>query len=239
MSLLSLPLALILMSGYFMTPPEDVSVSSLLTSGVWGRILQGGSASFVAAMENLTFLVLFLLLFANYLSEHFRCGAVYVFTRIRSRRRWCMSRITEMTVYAAIYVSLYLIVSCAACCCRSTRPLTAADGRTIAMIFAFAMLLVMLFTVLANMVALRWGTAMGIFLPLLAMCLLLFLAIRTSDIGWCQVINPLSCLDFAAREPVGQLLALGSNALLAGAAIAAITVMVARFDVAMYDPELR
>lgn len=239
LSLLSIPLALVLMSGDFLTPPEATSISPLLTASVFGRIMLDGNASFVAAMENLTFVILFLLLFSNYLSEHFRCSAVYVFTRIRNRQRWCICRIVEIAVYAAIYVSLYLIVASAACCCRSTEPLTAGDLKIIATIFAFAMLLIILVTVLTNMIALRHGTAMGVIVTLLAICGLLFIAIYAPDTKWNQVINPLSCMDFATRDPQLQISALCSNTILVTTSIVAVTIMVSRFDVAMYDPELK
>lgn len=236
---LAIPLAAVLFASDFITKPEPLNISDLMAGKVFGRVMLDGHASYIATMENITFIILFLFLFSNYISEHFRYSAVYVFTRIRNRQKWCFIHMVELMIYDAIYVALYMVIIYCACCHRSTNTPSIHDLQTLVFIYIFAVLLVLLTSIMTNIFVLSWGTAVGVIAALLTISGLIFVAISTPNCQWLQVVNPFSCMDFLEKSIVLQIASLCSSVGLTALSAFVLTRKVYNYDVALFDLELK
>ena len=214
------------------------SLTDVFTKTIFGKLDYQYSYVYAMAAENVAFILLFDILFAGHLTGHFRYSCVYVFTRIRSRRLWYFSRIGELTVCALLYSFLYVLCSLLVSI-NATQKLP--DGlllQRVALVFLFAFALVLASAVSVNLLALRFGTAVGFFSVAAVIFGLIALLILTYRNRVLVMFNPLACLNLFQLGRNTGMFTIGYDLLILIAVVLIGSVIVNRYDVALFDPEL-
>lgn len=93
--------------------PNNVqeTVSAVLLDKFGGRISPGVDNAdniFLLDIQQLYFLIVFNLIFANQIVDHFRYSCIYVFSRIKNRKKWFLRCSLELWVIASLYSFLYV-----------------------------------------------------------------------------------------------------------------------------------
>lgn len=236
-ALLAIPLALALHCLALISQPEPMPAMELLLGKVFGRITLNNNGIYLLAIENLAFVLVFNLLYATCISEHFRYSCVYVFSRQRCRRAWYFRRVGELVLYAVLYLLLYLGCVLLVCLRCSTLPLEPGDWGKFAFVFLFSISIVVDTTLAINLLAMRWGVTVSFFLVQGVLSSLILLAIWTCNIPWMVQLNPISCLSLLDQGAGEQVRMAAYHVLIFAAILFGGARYVARYDIAMFDAE--
>lgn len=134
---------------------------------------------------------LFSLLFGNSISEFLGPGCSMFFVRLSDRRQWVWGRIARIYMLALAYTGLYLTVEVLIAMGSVTEPRL--DRQLCLTVIELMMLLSLVFTVtclLANVVSIRCGTAIGIFSVFILVMLLETVGIMLFDRKLNVILNP-------------------------------------------------
>lgn len=153
------------LSDILLTQPQDVQISERLWFDIFGSITAGEIQSLVPSLESMGAIFLFSLLFGNYISEYWGSARSIFFSRLPDRRRWGWIKIAGLYSRALIYAGLYLTIKLLIAM-RSVRAfhLNKQLCTTVVVLLVLLSLVFMLTCLLTNLVSIRSGTAMGVFL---------------------------------------------------------------------------
>ena len=159
-------------------PAEAIPVSSCMMRQIFGGRTVEGMTFFVMTMDRIGFLLLFNILYGNYIAQHFSVGNVYVFSRVVSRKRWWLGQLKELFQISLTYSILYTLLNVGIACRCSLLPLTWADGAVILFLAGFVL-------------SLTFTSTVAIF------------AI-TNQSALLSLLNPMSCVGFFFETAVGK-----------------------------------
>lgn len=87
------------------------TISAALLDKFGGRITLGiddADHVFLLNIQQLYFVIVFNLIFANQIVDHFRYSCIYVFSRIKDRKKWFLEHSIELWEIASLYSFLYV-----------------------------------------------------------------------------------------------------------------------------------
>ena len=170
--------------------PEAPEV--MLLHAVAGRVTSGGVSAFVLTWECVAFLLLFLVLYGDFIAEQQRTGAVYRFSRIPSRGPWFCRQVFSLGGYACGYCGIYVALHGAISAVLSEGACGPRFYGTVLSLWLIFSLIAFGFSVGCNFMCGRFGASVGI----VGICLTLALAAALStQLGvpdWVSVVNPAS-----------------------------------------------
>lgn len=178
-------------SDILLNEPQDCQVSERLWHSIFGSVTAGEIQSLVPSMESIGAVFLFSLLFGNSISEFFGPGSSMFFTRLSDRKQWVWSKISGVYMFALAYTGLYLAVEVVIAMGSVTEPLL--DRKLCLTVIELMMLLSLVFTatcLLANVVSIRYGTAIGIFGVFVLVIVLETVGIMLFDHKQNMILNP-------------------------------------------------
>lgn len=187
--LYSVPLVLLqrcldLTSKYDRTPDE------LLLNAVAGKVTSDAVTSFVLAAESIIFLLLFLILFGDYISQQQRTGAVYLFSRMPSRRPWFIRQLFTLGgcayAYCGIYVFLHTLISL-----LSSKVNASMRTYMVALaLWAVFSLIAWGFAVGCSLLCGKFGSSVGVMLCALVIIVLAAVSAKSEVPRWMLAIDP-------------------------------------------------
>lgn len=184
-------------------PAEAIPVSSCMMRQIFGGRTVEGMTFFVMTMDRIGFLLLFNILYGNYIAQHFSVGSVYVFSRVVSRKRWWLGQLKELFQISLTYSILYTLLNVGIACRCSLLPLTWADGAVILFLAGFVLSLTFTSTVVINTLATAYGTARA-FLTVYAVMMAMVIFAITNQSTLLSLWNPMSCVGFFFETAVGK-----------------------------------
>lgn len=190
--LLAVPLVLVERSLDLFGERQASPVAGRLLHAVLGRVTAGGVSSFVLAVEQIVFLLLFLLLFGDCVAGLQRTGAAYLFSRMKARGPWFRRQWGRLGLCAGAYCGLFLLTHMGICLIVSIRADRAGLAATVLELWALLTLVAWLLSLGCNLLCGCLGTAAGITVGMLLCFCLAALSVRVGMPGWVQVLNPLS-----------------------------------------------
>jgi len=238
-ALLALPLCLVLYC-YELEPGcrAGFSLTQTFCAILFGALDYQNSYVYVMTIENIAFILLFNLMFASYISGHFRYSCVYVFSRVSNRKTWYFKRVAELLACALLYVVLYvgcvLLISMNA----SQQPLTPVALARVGMVCLFSFFLVGSITLASNLLALRFGTAVGLLVTTGVLLAFLALLLFFHESRWAILLNPLACLNLFNSGRNGALFTTVYNFIILTVTSVYGAWYVSDYDVALFDAEL-
>lgn len=178
-------------SDILLNEPQRCRLSERLWYRIFGSVTAGEIQSLVPSMKSIGTVFLFSLLFGNSISEFFGAGSSMFFIRLSDRKQWVWGRIAGVYMLALAYTGLYLAVEVLVAVGSVTEPRL--DRQLCLTIIELMMLMSLVFTVtclLANVVSIRYGTAIGIFSVFILVMLLETVGIMLFDQKLNVILNP-------------------------------------------------
>ncbi len=235
---IAVPLCFVLYSFHLASAPSSLSLSEQLEIMVFGKMDFNYSYAYIMTIENIAFIMLFNLMFSTHITTHFRYSCVYVFSRLRDRRRWYAARMLEIIICALIYTLLYVISVLVICMIVTGRPLDSVTLYRCFMVFLFSFLIVCSSTLLINLLALKFGTGAGFFIVEGIIFALVVIFMLTYDLPWAAYVNPLACLNLFNSPKNTAWVTTANNFIIFAAVFLGGMKYVSGYDVAMFDAEL-
>lgn len=180
-------------------------VAEHLLHAVLGRVTAGGVSSFVLAVQQIVFLLLFLLLYGDCVAGQQRTGAVYLFSRMKARGPWFRRAAARLGLYATLYCGLFLLTHTGISLFISTQKDWAGLPATLLELWALLSLVTWLLALGCNLLCGVLGTAAGVSVGMLLCFCLAALSVQVSAPNWVQICNPLSFREevFAGARAFG------------------------------------
>ncbi len=236
--LMACPLALIKCSSELVPMVRDYTITDIVSYKIYGKISNPEGDMLVLVLQNLIFMIVFEILFADYVSKHFRYSSVYVFTRLQNRRRWYAERLIEMAVLAVLYIVLYIGTMTAICVRNSSYGLRTEDIRSLLVLAVSAFFLTWNAVMLINVISLRWGIMVGFFCVQAGMVTLYALAKVCMNYSFLMIINPITSINILAADSSTILQMFAGNLIWTAAIGLGSMYYVEKYDVALLDGEL-
>lgn len=238
-ALIAIPLCLILYC-YELSPgaKSNMELTAVFAQIIFGVIDFEYSYVYIMTIENIAFIILFNLLFSGHITSHFRYSCVYVFSRLTDRKKWYSKRALEIMSTAFLYSFLYVLMALLVSMNAAGKPLDVLTLYRVLLVFLFAFLIVSSTTLLINILALRFGTAPGLFMVEGALFALIALLMFTYKNSVLVMMNPLACLNLFQLGANTGLFTVVYNFAILIAVFFAGRRYVSNYDVAMFDAEL-
>ncbi len=167
----------------------------LLLNAVAGKVTDNFVATFALTTESIVFLVLFLILFGDCISEQQRTGAAYRFSRMPSRRPWFLRSFIALGGYAfgycGVFIGLHALIS-----------LMTSEAAASAELWSISLSLWIVFSLIAwcfatgcNLLCGRFGASVGVMLCVLLTIVLSVLSAIQGMPLWAQLVDPASFIE--------------------------------------------
>lgn len=235
--LAGVPLSLILSAFDLISDVEGTSIIDSFTFKVFGRISLQNESVYLLTMQNLLFVVVCNILFADSISAHFRVSSVYVFSRIYNRAKWYRKQVCMLLIRTSIFSSIYLITTLLICIRKSTEEISVSLLNPLLLIVFLSIFLCGTTTLLINLLSIRWGTNTGFVCVQVMLFALVFIGMATSRVSWATIINPVSCLNVLEKPDMSILILLTDTAWFT-LIFCCGSMYVKKYDVFLYDAEI-
>ena len=235
----AIPLCLVLSSFSLLSEPEKIDVISLFIHHLFGTMSLDTHGTFLLVMENMLFLLLFQLLFADHISRHVRLGGVYILSRVQSRNRWYFSRILELTGYASLYVLFYFLTLLWVSARRSTLPVNMSQFSMVVLLWMLSVLLAIQISTITNLAALYRGTAVAVFAVMCGFVILIMHAVIGNSIPAMRWLNPMACLGLLYAPTYQQVWMITYHVLLTIITQLVGAQIIQHYDIALFDAETK
>lgn len=170
---------------------------------IFGKVSAGELTTITLSLESIGAVFLFCLLFGDYVAQHFGRVSVYIFTRIRDRRKWAMRKICGLLCYALMFSILDVLFKIFEARIQVADWGNMADTwQAIIVSLLLLFLLVSTVAILVNFWATRFGVAVGVVVALVVIVLLDLIAISYFDNVVNQLLNPLCFNESILQKPI-------------------------------------
>ncbi len=170
---------------------------------IFGKISAGELTTITLSLESIGAVFLFCLLFGDYVAQYFGSVSVYIFTRIRDRRKWAMRKICGLLGYALMFSLLDVLFKIFEARIQVADWGNMADTwKAIIASLLLLFLLVSTVAILVNFWATRFGVAVGVVVALVVIVLLDLIAISYFDNVVNQLLNPLCFNESILQKPI-------------------------------------
>jgi len=232
------PLCLLINFDSLIAPVSDWSLRNMLGNRLFGSILMDDFRTLPELISGIAFIILFMILWSGYFPSHFRFSCVYVFSRIRSRVVWFLSRCLELLLYALMYSLLYILVGILLCWRVTGSPFSVSDFAAILGLWLFSTLLLFNLSLLMSLIALRWGSLTGFIMTQAVLFGLILLEYLFSAIPAAVMCNPASLLQFLVLPKKFICISFGVNCLIMLLLFILGCRYIQRYDIALFDAEV-
>lgn len=173
-----IPVALIYLINYPLHPPIDLSVGTMISSEIMGSITSGNSKILIFLIRNQYYLFLFNILYGDYIYKNFQYSSVYLFSRLKNRKKWFLKKSIELLIISLLYTFLLLLVYLIVCSICSTKPVDYNTINIILLLFCRINLLIFLSTLIINLLSLRYSNVTSFVAVYISIVLLMSLALK-------------------------------------------------------------
>lgn len=146
-------------------PKDEVGEISQSLWYKFGGIISGGeensSKVFLVAIQQLYFLIIYNILFANYIVDNFKYSCIYVFSRVENKNKWFLKNAVELFCTSAIYSLAFIITLFFISLVGANFYFTIEDIK-VAIIFWFKIcILCYNTTLIVNLISIRFGSVIS------------------------------------------------------------------------------
>lgn len=199
------PLTLIFSINFILFGESTSSIEETVLNMVIGQVSSNDNKVMLFIGEKLYYLIFFNLLFGGFISEQFNDNAVYIFSRIKNRKKWFYKRATQLLAFSAVYSLIFVSTLIFIGVINSNGNF---DGQTMYVICVLIvrMILLIFFTTLAiNLLSVRYDSIRGFIIVYVISMILIFIAIKYSNSNfsaWIHLLNPMSGFIFPTSNNV-------------------------------------
>jgi hypothetical protein len=190
----------------FMLEKNNNAISYLLAGKVLGQTSLNEKKVFVLVAESLIYLVIFNILYGNYISEDFRYSSVYLFSRLKNRKNWFYKKAFELLFIAGSYTIIFLGTNLFICKYSSTKTINRETWIIFMMLFAMLTMILTITTMAINLISLKYGNSIGFISVYVTFLVLIYIALKGQYIPLIRkypilmAINPACGISFNFTE---------------------------------------
>ncbi len=182
----------------------EITISELLILKMFERVQVGDVRVFVLVIDKLIYMFLFNILYGNLISEEFRYNSIYVFSRLKSRKVWFVSKCVRLFLISMLYSLIFLACNLLICTVASVHRIYWGDINLVMILFIIISFMLMLTTLLINMISIRFGNGTGFILTYLVIVILLFMSLQgqsfMGSFRYLLLLNPMSSINIDIIE---------------------------------------
>lgn len=153
----------------FFGPSKDMPFSQVVITYAF-QYYQFGYTDIVYITTRMLPYLLFLFLFGTYIYKHFCTAGVYVFSRCENRLKWIAKEIAQLFGFCVLFTVLIPLFGMALACMTNHVTFGKADIYIYFYYVAIYALWLFFVTLLANMLAIRFGGMKGFGLVVIGIC---------------------------------------------------------------------
>jgi len=151
----------------------DSSVGEILANTLFEYARIGDMKAYVFVIEGMYFIFVFNMLFGNYIYHDFQVSSIYVFSRIRERKKWFYKKVIELAFISLIYTVLFLLTLLVICISCSNQKLDKSSIQMIATLLIFIALFLMASTLIINLLTIKFNSSVGFIIVYLVLLILI------------------------------------------------------------------
>lgn len=231
------PLCLLLSLYDLISDVGDFDIVESFAYKVFGRMSFNNDGIYLLTMQNLLFVVVCNILFADSISTYFRDGCVYVFSRIHDRVKWYWKQVVYLLMQTSIYTLGYLLSTLWICARKTNQTLQTDQLYPLIIILIFSLFLSGSTTLLINLLSIRWGTTISFICVQIAVFVLIFVGMISCNVPLIVLLNPIACLNIL-DQPNHAIPMLATNIICMAATIKCGSVFVKKYDIYLFDAEV-
>lgn len=211
---LIIPITLLTSLYDLISDKQDIPISSMLIEKVFSQMSNVDSRVSIIVLEKLFYIILFNILYGNFIYENFRCSSVYVFSRLKSRKGWFYKNILQLLIFSASYTGIFLGVNLLICLKCSNGYIDNKAIATLTMLFFVITIILALTTLGINLISIRYGNTIGYIIVYSIIMFLVVLAINMyknayiANNLWILFINPMCGLFSEGNSSIKQQIAI-------------------------------
>lgn len=228
----------------FMFGKNNNAIGFSLAGKVLGEISLNENKVFVLVAESLFYLIIFNILYGNFISEDFRYCSVYLFSRLKNRKTWFYKKVLKLFTLASSYTLIFLGTNLFICIHNSTSNLNHYTWKIFFILFCMLTMILTLTTLTINLISLKFGNIIGFILVYITILVLIYIAIKGQNMPIIRKfpilmsINPVSGISFNFSEmPYIQVVISIYYFILIIAAFIFGAIYVNKLDIALSDSE--
>ncbi len=158
----------------------DSSVGEMLAYALFGDAMIGDIRIFILLMDRMYYIFIFIMLYGTYIYRDFQVSSVYLFSRLKDRKKWFYKNVVAVAIFAAVYTFLFLATLLATCVWSSNYPLDIESVKMLGTLFIFVTLFLTATTLLTNFLTIRYNSSIG-FICVYTLILILISIVVMSD----------------------------------------------------------
>jgi hypothetical protein len=184
----------------------DSSINDILGNALFEVARVGGMTVYVLIIERMYFIFIFNMIYGTFIYHDFQVSGIYLFTRLKDRKKWLYKSSIEVLIFAMTYTFLFLSTLLVICTYSSTYRL---DGETIRMmgsLFVFITLFLTATTLIINLLAIRFNSGVGFFIVYVVLLLLTTLLLQSERLlsvdeePYFMLLNPVAAIILNLSE---------------------------------------
>lgn len=174
------------------TEKENQELIELIWYSIFGRISSGNINTIILTLDNLGIIILYCLIYGNYVSKYFDERRVFIFTRVDRRSTWTISKISNLLWYTIVYSGVFLLFKLLISLRRvMTVSFDKVFVQNVGCMWMYMIALLGTLGILMNLISLYKGASIGISSVILLILILEFAAIMYFDRIPNIICNPL------------------------------------------------
>lgn len=171
-----IPITILFNFNVFLSKPSDIMVGDLLLGKIMGQMTTDNATVFIFLVDSLFYLIIFNLLYGNFIYDDFRYSSVYLFSRLKSRKTWFYKKSLELLGITIVYTLIFLLTNLWLSKMNTVQAINSETLIIFGLLFTRLVLLLFLTTILINLLSIRFGNALGFITVYIGVVMLIFLA---------------------------------------------------------------
>lgn len=166
---------------------------------------------FIFISEKMGYLILFHILYGNYISNDFRSISVYIFSRAINRRKWFWKKVLELTILSMLYTFLLIGILVIISLYQSGSEGNKEFWKIVLVLYCIQTIITVLTTLFLNLCAVKYNSVASFFITYAIICSLIILAIRSGIQKSLIVWNPFCYIELGSQIGITTYLMLLSD----------------------------
>ena len=187
--LIVIPYVLIISSTDLVGVPFDIEIVTV-----------GDTKTLVLAVQNMSFIFLFGILFGHFMYKTFTVGSVYYFSRIYSRGYWYWGKVVQLGIISFLYSVTYVMVNLWICMRKSTQTINHTDYCVVLIIIVYIAILIQLIAVVINLLSIKLGNIIGFLMVCIGIVILIGVALSGTTNSVIRLLNPFMMGDMMSLK---------------------------------------
>lgn len=222
----------------------DLSVQEMLAGCLFGAAETGDIKTYALVLEKSYYILIFNMIFGTYIYNDFLVSSIYLFSRLRDRKKWFNNKVVELVGFALTYTFLFLSILFIICAVSSNYQVDKSTFQMLGILWLLVTLFLTVTTLIINLIAIKFNSSVGFICVYIALLILIAHALQFHDLSltdmgtYLMLVNPVYAIIFnMADNVVMRMIAIIYYLILNGIVILLGTKYINNLEVGLLDKE--